>query len=352
MENRKNTVLFVDDERSILRALEIGLRKEPYNKFYALSGQEALDLFDKEDIDVVVTDMRMPEMDGLQLLKEINKRDPKTVKIVLSGYTQLPQIIATINQVNIFKFITKPWDMKSEFKGIVREAISYYNTSKKNDAMVNSLEQKNALYKKLLTVGTQRMYLMEEDFQQVNQLMNAYFKYFLEYAQLPEGSSSLEAMSLMETGYSLLGKYLDILPTAERTFSYKEFTDDMGRIFGSMDNRSVEAYKNVFESNESYEHHYKGKFDNLKLLIEVIFEQYIDDGKRHLARIITSLEEDGIQLIIALPSRENPIDTQVKDVVNLVLTHLAKTIHGSLQYREANDKYIFIFNGVMKKSSQ
>jgi YesN/AraC family two-component response regulator len=105
-----NTVLFVDDEESILNALRRELIDEEYRCLFALSGGQALKL--------------MPEMDGLTLLKVVKEKYPSTVRVVLSGYTQLPQILVTINQAEVFKFLTKPWG--SELKSVIREAIAYH----------------------------------------------------------------------------------------------------------------------------------------------------------------------------------------------------------------------------------
>ncbi|MDA3845774.1 MAG: response regulator [Vallitaleaceae bacterium] len=120
------SVLFVDDEINVLNSLKRGLFDETYNCIFASSGKEALLLLEKQEIAVIVSDMRMPEMNGLQLLKTVKEKYPDIVCIVLSGYTQLQQILATINQVDIFKFITKPWKLEDEFKVIINQAVAYY----------------------------------------------------------------------------------------------------------------------------------------------------------------------------------------------------------------------------------
>lgn len=126
----KHTVLIVDDEIEILKSLNRGLHLEPYRKLFASSGAQALEFFAQEDsISVVITDMRMPGMNGLELLKHIDEISPRTVKIVLTGYTQLPQILATVNNVDIFKFMTKPWDLDAELKVYIKEAITYFEVS-------------------------------------------------------------------------------------------------------------------------------------------------------------------------------------------------------------------------------
>lgn len=143
-------VLFVDDEINILNSLKRGLIDEEYECCFASSGKEALEIMKNKTISVIVTDMRMPEMDGLTLLKEVREKYPRTVRIVLSGYTQLQQILVTINQVDIFKFITKPWKLEEEFKVVIKQAIEYYRLQMESERLKKELESKNQAYQKIL----------------------------------------------------------------------------------------------------------------------------------------------------------------------------------------------------------
>ena len=123
----KRTVLFVDDEEKILRSLKRGLIDEPYESLFANSGQQAVEILRQNEVHVLVTDMRMPEMSGLELLEIVKKEYPHIVRMVLSGYTQVPTLLTAINQGEIFKFITKPWRLEEEFKPAIREAVEYYS---------------------------------------------------------------------------------------------------------------------------------------------------------------------------------------------------------------------------------
>lgn len=134
-------VLFVDDEPNILNALRRGLAEEEYYCHFAGSGKEALEIIRKDKISVIVSDMRMPEMNGLELLTRVAELSPMTVKVVLSGYTQLPQILVTINQVDIFKFITKPWEL-DDFITVIRKCLDYYIIQEQNANYKKTLEAK------------------------------------------------------------------------------------------------------------------------------------------------------------------------------------------------------------------
>jgi len=143
------SVLFVDDEVNILNSLRRGLMDEEFSYHFAISAKEALKILESTKIDVIITDMRMPEMNGLELLKIITEKYPLTVKIVLSGYTQLPQILATINQVDIFKYVTKPWELE-ELLLIIHKALDYYILQEENINYKKIIEAKNQTYQNIL----------------------------------------------------------------------------------------------------------------------------------------------------------------------------------------------------------
>ncbi len=101
-------ILCVDDEESILRGFKLNLRKD-FEVHLATNGVEGLEVFDVEkDFAVVLSDMRMPEMDGATMLSEIKKRDPEVVTILLTGHTDFESAIAAVNEGNVFRMLSKP----------------------------------------------------------------------------------------------------------------------------------------------------------------------------------------------------------------------------------------------------
>lgn len=125
----EKTVLFVDDDPIVLRSIARGLLDEPYNMCFARSGEEALEILKQQKIHVLVTDMRMPEMDGAELLKIVTKKYPNIVKMVLSGYKKTTALAMAVHQEGVFKIIPKPWNLQQgeEFKSTIRLAIEHYN---------------------------------------------------------------------------------------------------------------------------------------------------------------------------------------------------------------------------------
>ena len=101
------SILFVDDEQKVLNSMRASFRRE-YNVFLANSGAEALKLFDANEIDVVVSDQRMPEMTGVEVLSAVNERKPDCVRLLLTGYADLSAIEAAINEAEVFKYLMKP----------------------------------------------------------------------------------------------------------------------------------------------------------------------------------------------------------------------------------------------------
>ncbi len=116
------TLLFVDDEPGILSALRRLFRPHGYRIFIAEGGAAGLEILEKEQIDLVISDMRMPEMDGAAFLKEVRGRWPKVMRILLTGYADITSTVAAINQGEIYRYISKPWD-DNEIVTVVREAL-------------------------------------------------------------------------------------------------------------------------------------------------------------------------------------------------------------------------------------
>jgi response regulator RpfG family c-di-GMP phosphodiesterase len=104
------TLLFVDDEPSILSALRRVCRPRGYRVLIAESGAAALETLEKESVDLIVSDMRMPKMDGAELLSIVRQRWPAVLRLLLTGYADIGSTIAAINQGEIHRYIAKPWD--------------------------------------------------------------------------------------------------------------------------------------------------------------------------------------------------------------------------------------------------
>ncbi|MFZ5996042.1 MAG: response regulator [Nitrospirota bacterium] len=135
-------ILCVDDEQNVINALKRLFLDENYTILTALSGQEGLNILEQEHTQLVISDYRMPGMNGVDFLKEVYKKLPDTVRIVLSGYADTAAIVSAINEGQIYKFIPKPWN-DDELKVTVANAIERYFLHKKNRELTEELKVKN-----------------------------------------------------------------------------------------------------------------------------------------------------------------------------------------------------------------
>lgn len=116
----KAKILFVDDEERVVNLLKMMFRST-YEVFTATGGIQALEIIAANDIQVIVSDQRMPGMLGTDLLLAVRKRSPGTMRILLTGYSDLTAIVGSVNDGEIFRFVNKPWN-NDEMKAIVAEA--------------------------------------------------------------------------------------------------------------------------------------------------------------------------------------------------------------------------------------
>ncbi len=109
-DNQSGTILCVDDEPSILSALRRLFRARGFQVKVAESGQAGLALLASEPVDLVISDMRMPEMDGVVFLEQVRQRWPDITRLLLTGYADITSIMGAINRGEIYRYIAKPWD--------------------------------------------------------------------------------------------------------------------------------------------------------------------------------------------------------------------------------------------------
>jgi len=158
------TILFVDDESFILSSINRFLRKEPYNKLFAENGLEALELIRQHNVSIVVSDLRMPEMNGLELISAVKKQNPDILRLILSGSQDIDPIIESINTGEVFRFIPKPVDPPA-FKEILNYAIEYYCLKTEREKLFNELSIKN----EELTTANNELLVMAKKLQRSEQ---------------------------------------------------------------------------------------------------------------------------------------------------------------------------------------
>lgn len=135
-------ILCVDDEPSILSALRRLFRSHGYAILTAESGQEALGLLAREPVDLVISDMRMPQMDGAQFLEQVFQHWPETKRILLTGYADAASTIAAVNQGKIWSYISKPWN-DGELLMTVQQALTHSQLAREHAALTELTQQQN-----------------------------------------------------------------------------------------------------------------------------------------------------------------------------------------------------------------
>src|SRR5438876_9853498 len=119
-ENARPPILVVDDEPEILYSLR-GLLRREFEVHSAESAREAMEILKARPVHVVMTDQRMPEMTGVELLRQVQGEWPDAIRMVFTGYADIKAVIDAINHGRIFRYITKPWD-PDELRSVLRQA--------------------------------------------------------------------------------------------------------------------------------------------------------------------------------------------------------------------------------------
>jgi DNA-binding NtrC family response regulator len=121
----KHPILVVDDEEDILFSLR-GLLRKDFEVYTAESGVEALEILHRQPIHVLMTDQRMPQMTGVELLRRAQGECPEAIRMIFTGYADIKAVIDAINQGQIYRYLTKPWD-PDELRAVLHEACAYYD---------------------------------------------------------------------------------------------------------------------------------------------------------------------------------------------------------------------------------
>lgn len=174
-ETAAPVVLFVDDEPSILSALRRLVRPQGYRVLLASGGAAGLELLAQEPVDVVVSDMRMPEMDGAVFLEQVRERWPAVGRILLTGYADIQATVAAVNRGQIQRHIAKPWDDR-ELLMAIDDALSRRRLEVENRALLQLTKAQNAELQSLNADLSQRVRARTMELEQVNAMLEKSFE--------------------------------------------------------------------------------------------------------------------------------------------------------------------------------
>lgn len=166
----QRVLLIVDDEENILRALGRLLRRDGYTLLAASSGPQALEILGQHPVGVIVSDQRMPGMTGSEFLERAKELRPESVRIMLSGYTDLQSVTDAINRGAIYRFLTKPWDDEL-LRDNIRQAFEQYELRAERDRLATELLTLNAQLAESNQGLQQRIACQGEEHDQYHRLM-------------------------------------------------------------------------------------------------------------------------------------------------------------------------------------
>src|SRR5471030_2233382 len=134
-------VLYIDDEIKNLNSFKAAFRRD-FDIFTAISAKEGRKILDSQEIGVIITDQRMPVMTGIEFLESIISIYPDTIRILLTGFSDINAVMDAINRGQVYKYLVKPW-ADEELKMYIQNAMEIYHLRKENRDLANKLEQAN-----------------------------------------------------------------------------------------------------------------------------------------------------------------------------------------------------------------
>ena len=152
----KPKILLVDDEKNILNSLNRLFFDEEYDILLADSARKALEVISILEVNVIISDQRMPNMTGVEMLTKAQQLQPDAVRMILTGYTDIDAAIKAVNEGAVFRFLSKPWN-DNELKMTVKQGVEHYRLQKKNRELFALNQKQNVELKTLNDTLNQRV---------------------------------------------------------------------------------------------------------------------------------------------------------------------------------------------------
>jgi signal transduction histidine kinase len=141
MEQRRHTLLIVDDEPDVLESLRHQFHRS-YRVLTSLAGKDAIQILENDDVELILSDQRMPGMSGDQLLRQARQLKPDAVRMLFTGYADIQAVISAVNEGHIFRYILKPWDT-AELEAIIRQGVEQHDLLAERRRLVRELQAAN-----------------------------------------------------------------------------------------------------------------------------------------------------------------------------------------------------------------
>lgn len=260
-------ILYVDDEEQNLISMKATFRKD-YNVFTAKSGKEGLQVMKNNEIHMVVTDQRMPGMTGVEFLEVVVPEYPDTIRILLTGFSDVEAIIGAINSGRVFRYITKPWD-ENELRMTFENGRQLFDLQKRNNVLLKELKQKVEEQEKTLKLFMKYVpeAIVEQSLNNTNDTLlggelrhvTVLFCDIRGFTNISEELSPKEVVSFLNDYYAVLTEYIN-----QHNGSVTQFVgDEIFAVFGapvaSQNNEeravfcALEMMVGIEKINEKYE---------------------------------------------------------------------------------------------------
>jgi signal transduction histidine kinase len=138
---KKYCLLVVDDEPDLVQSVKDLLRLD-YRVLITTRAVEGLEIMRREKVHIVMSDQRMPEMTGVEFLKQLRDTHPETVRLLFTAYADLNAVTDAINQGNVYRYISKPWE-PGELRTVLRQAVDYYELQEERRQLILQVQEKN-----------------------------------------------------------------------------------------------------------------------------------------------------------------------------------------------------------------
>lgn len=235
----ERTILLVDDEEEIGAALARLLRRDGYKILRAKNAKEGLALLAEQEVGVVISDQRMPEMTGVEFLTQVKELYPNTIRIVLSGYADIDAVMDAINRGAIYKFFTKPWDNET-LRAEVLEAFRHYELILEKELLMHEIQLANNL---LAEVNQEWAAAVAQRDLEIEHISN-----YSALTHLPNRQFFLEKMALDITRAQRNNTLLAVVTV--NLDHFKQINDSLGHAVGDLLLRAVAERLKPYARNE------------------------------------------------------------------------------------------------------
>ncbi|WP_347838321.1 hybrid sensor histidine kinase/response regulator [uncultured Draconibacterium sp.] len=323
-KTKKHTLLIIDDEIAITNSLFRQFRRK-YNVFAVNNANDAFPILDKIDVQVIVSDQRMPGLTGVDFFKRIKDKYPDTLKLILSGYSDLDAVIGAINEGQVFRFLTKPWN-PMELELALDEAFEKYDLISSNRKLMQELATINSQLEEKVKERTSELERANEKLTSLNIEKNKYVGIVAHDLRNPIGSAQSFAGLLVDDyddfskdeklrflaiinerctyALNLIASFLDVSKIEAGIFELNMEKHDYIQFVNEIVNQHT-----LFAKNKSQEIIFNGQIAKLEFLFD----------KDKLEQVLSNLLSNAIKYSFPGKNMEVKVALEKKKVVTQVI---------------------------------